>query len=368
MKLDELYKRTKTGKVQVWEIEVEDDKFRTTEGQLDGKMTTSEWTVSVGKNIGKSNETTPEQQALKEAQSRFDKKLKKKYFVNLEDIDDDTWFEPMLAYKYKDHKDKVVFPVLDQPKLDGIRCEIRKEGMFSREGNEFTSCPHIFEEVKHLFEMWPNLILDGELYNHEFKANFNKISSLVKKGKKLTEEQQREAETWIQFHCYDCFDDSKTDFPFKDRILFVMTEFDSSGIIIPVYTSVAHNQEELDEHYADFLGMGYEGQMIRVPNSVYENKRSFFLLKRKEYTDEEFEILGMIEGEGNLTGMVGSIECEKDGEPFTAGLKGSHEYWRYMWNNQDEFIGKQATIRYQNLTPDRQVPRFGKMIAIRDYE
>ncbi len=368
MKLATLFKRAKTGKIQVWEIEHEGDKFRTIEGQLDGKMTTSEWTTCAGKSIGRSNETTPEQQALKEATSRIQKKIKKKYFIDIDKIDDETWFEPMLAHKYKEHKDKVVFPVLTQPKLDGIRCEIKKDGMFSREGNEFTSCPHIFEEVKHLFEMWPDLILDGELYNHEFKANFNKISSLVKKGKALTEEQQKEAEMFIQFHCYDCFDGSKEDFPFKDRILFVMMEFDTSGIVIPVYTAACFDQEELDEHYADFLGMGYEGQMIRVPESAYENKRSKFLLKRKEFIDEEFEILGMIEGEGNLTGMVGSLEFEKDGESFTAGLKGSHELWKYMWNNQDEFIGKQATVRYQNLTPDRQVPRFGKMIAIRDYE
>ena len=366
MRLITLYKRAKTGKIQVWEIEHEADGFRTIEGQLDGKMTTSEWTRCKGKNIGRSNETTPDDQALKEAKSRIEKKIKKKYFANIDDVDNDSWFEPMLAHKYKDHKSKVVFPVLTQPKLDGIRCIVRKEGMFSREGNEFTSCPHIYEEVKYLFEMWPDLILDGELYNHEFKEDFNSISSLVKKGKP-TEETLLKTRQFIQFHCYDCSDDGRDNWTFSARMFFIMSEFMTDGVIVPVFTVGCETQEELDEFYAEFLAAGYEGQMVRV-DGVYENKRSKSLLKRKEFIDEEFEILGMIEGEGNFTGMVGSLKFEKDGEPFTTGLKGSHEYWKYMWEHQDEFIGKQATVRYQNLTPDRQVPRFGKMMTIRDYE
>ena len=74
MKLDTLYKRTTTGATQSWEIEVDSNKFRTISGQLDGKKITNNWTVCDGKNIGKANATTGEEQALKEAEAKHQKK------------------------------------------------------------------------------------------------------------------------------------------------------------------------------------------------------------------------------------------------------------------------------------------------------
>ena len=43
------------------------------------------------------------------------------------------------------------------------------------------------------------------------------------------------------------------------------------------------------------------------------------------------------------------------------------EYLSQLWTDKDKLIGKVATIKYANLTPDNK-PRFPKVIAIRDYE
>jgi DNA ligase-1 len=112
---------------------------------------------------------------------------------------------------------------------------------------------------------------------------------------------------------------------------------------------------------------GYEGQMIRI-NSKYENKRSKFLIKRKEFIDEEFEIIDILDGKGNREGLATKVIFKnKDGSTFDTGVIGNDEYTSSLLSNKLKYIGKKATVVYQNLTPDG-APRFGKMKIIRDYE
>jgi len=127
------------------------------------------------------------------------------------------------------------------------------------------------------------------------------------------------------------------------------------------------SREHLDELYGEYVEQGYEGQMIRL-DGPYENKRSSKLLKRKEFVDEEYEILGYDEGTGNREGTVKHFKFKnKDGREFNSNVKGTFEYMAELLERGEELIGKQATIKYFNLTPDG-VPRFPYVIAIRDYE
>ena len=87
MKLDTIYKLTKTGATQEWTIEIEDNKYRTHSGQVGGVITTNEWTVVFGKNIGRANATTDSEQALAEAVAKQTKKLESGYFEDINNID-----------------------------------------------------------------------------------------------------------------------------------------------------------------------------------------------------------------------------------------------------------------------------------------
>ena len=111
-----------------------------------------------------------------------------------------------------------------QPKLDGIRCYITKDGAFSRNHKEFKTIEHIKEAFKLLFKEEPQLILDGELYNHQFKNNFNKIISLVRK-KNPTKQNKEDAERYIQFHWYDYsnfnYKDEEFSADFRTRNMFI---------------------------------------------------------------------------------------------------------------------------------------------------
>lgn len=363
MKLPTLYKKTQTGATQVWEMNYDSNSFWSVEGILNGKMTKNSPTICQGKNLDKKNATTPKEQAEKEARAKWQKKLDKGYTQDVEDIGTKKYFEPMLAFKYEDYKSEIKFPVYSQPKLDGIRCIVTKEGMFSRNGKAVISAPHIRRNLEKLFEKFPTLILDGELYTDKLNNDFNKICSLVKRTKPSAEELI-ESEKMIEYWVYDIFSNVK--FSSRNDILneFLSQSFDMVKI---VKTNLCNNQKELDNLYEKYMADGYEGQMVRL-DEKYENKRSKFLLKRKEFMDEEYKILDVVEGVGNRAGTAGYMVFKnKTGTEFHSSIKGTFAYLTELLKNKKELIGKMATVKYFNLTPAK-IPRFPYVIQVRDYE
>jgi len=360
MKLETIYKSTKGGKVQEWTIEVVGNKYRTISGQTDGKKVTNEWTVVYGKNEGRANATTDKEQCMKEAVAKRTKKLESGYFENIKHIHKQQYFEPMLAAKWEDYKNKVEYPLYSQPKLDGIRCIVTKDGMFSRNGKPIISAPHIRKALDKLFKHEPHTILDGELYADKFANDFNAIVSLVKKTKP-TDADLKQSEKNIEYHVYDI---PSVDGTFKERCI----ELDEIALDFPkcvkqVETHIVNRESEVIEWYEDYVERGFEGQMLRV-NNVYENKRSKFLLKHKSFVDEEYTIIDIVEGEGNRTGTAGYFVFETaEGKPFKSNVKGTWEETAEMLKNKKKLIGREATVKYFNLTPDG-IPRFPYVINI----
>ena len=365
-----LYARTSTGAIQVWMIQILGDKYRTISGQSDGKKVWSEWKEAKPKNIGRANATSGAQQAASEAQSKWQKKVDGGYKTNPDDIDDVGFTEPMLAKNWSDHGADVEFPVACQPKLDGVRCIARKDGLWSRNGKKFHPWPHILSALAPFFEKHSGAILDGEFYNHEFKNDFNEIVSLVKKSKPSEQDVAKVAEK-LQYHVYDY---PSLALPFRERssalardLAGVMTD-DLARCIVLVHTDIADDEAALDLIEGEYLRDGYEGQMIRLLDSPYEFKRSKNLLKRKRFSEGEFVILAVTEGEGNKTGWAASMSFKMpDGSDFNSNVKGPEVHLRKLWTDRASLIGKQATVRYFNLTPDG-VPRFPYVVGIRDYE
>jgi DNA ligase-1 len=370
MKLQTIYKKTQTGAIQEWTVEVDGNRYRTISGQISGKKIVSEWTVVYGKNIGKANGTTDEEQCMKEAIAKRTKKLESGYFENIDNINQTQYFEPMLAAKWEDVRDKVQYPIYSQPKLDGIRCIVTKDGMFSRNGKPIISAPHIRRSLNYVFESYPDVILDGELYADKFANDFNKIVSLVKKTKP-TEDDLFESQKNIQYWIYDI---PSQNVKFGERFDILSELFDESfdcfeKYCVLVQTEICKSEESVMNLYGEYVNDGYEGQMLRT-DGLYENKRSKTLLKHKSFVDEEFVILDIVEGEGNRTGTAGYISFKnKDGKPFKSNVKGTFEETAEMLKNKDYLIGKTATVKYFNLTPDG-IPRFPFVVKIarEDYE
>jgi ATP-dependent DNA ligase len=268
----------------------------------------------------------------------------------------------MLAKDWNNEKGKVKYPIFTQPKLDGIRCIVKSDGMWSRNGKPIVSAPHIFESLKPLFESNPDLIFDGELYADKYSNDFNAICSIVKKTKP-TQQDLLDSANVIQYHIYDL---PSHDDVFTSRYKTLISLELPKTCVVVVTEQVDHINDVFG-YYEDYIATGYEGQMLRLDNH-YENKRSKSLLKHKSFIDEEYTILDIVEGVGNKTGMVGSFVFKnKAGKTFNSSPKFNWEVCTEMWNNRHELIGKEATVKYFNLTPDG-VPRFPYVIAIRNYE
>ena len=146
-----LYTRDSLGNVRIWYMEQQDDKYRAVSGLMDGEKVTSDWTISFAKNSGKRNETTAVEQATKEIEAKYKKQKKTGYFEDIKDIDVSQYVEPMLAKLYKDYSEDIELDKkewLMQCKFNGLRCVATKEGLFTRKGEKYISCPHIHDSLK----------------------------------------------------------------------------------------------------------------------------------------------------------------------------------------------------------------------------
>jgi DNA ligase-1 len=350
-KLPILYSRSTTGKISTWEIEYTEDSYRTISGFYGMKLVTSEWT----KCDGKSYNTTAEQ-TKKEAKALWKKKVESGMFEDINKVDEETFFEPMLAKDLKKEKINWKYRVFIQPKLDGLRNINRNNKQFSRNGKEFVCTPHLNQN---------ELTFDGEMYNHSLKDNFNEIISLCRKTKP-TQEDLEASEKMVEYWVYDLPTVNGV-FSKRYEILKEWMWKNKPQYFKLVPTFEIFNQEDINRYHEQFLEEGYEGSMIRIDSHNYENKRSKSLLKNKNFFDEEFIIKGIEEGIGKLKNKVGVFNFEINGNFFNSAVNGSHEYLEDLWNRRDEIIGKEATVKYFNLTPEG-IPRFPKVIAIRDYE
>jgi DNA ligase-1 len=238
--------------------------------------------------------------------------------------------------------------------VHNCRCIATSKGLFSRKGEPIISVPHISEELQSFFDEYPDAVLDGELYNHELKNDFNKICSLVKK-KKPTEQDLVESKEHIQYWIYDAI--TKNPLSYEDRMNIVPDFFDKVSVRYLPYI-VVYSTEHIDSCLEEFLNNGYEGAMIRT-NAPYENKRSKNLLKYKLKDSDEFILVDILEGKGNWAGYAKKAMLRKDdGTTFEASIAGSQLLCRAWLTYKEYYIDKPTTVEYHGLTPDG-IPRFG---------
>ena len=373
MKLAPTYKRDLNGSIRMHIVEVEGNRYRTESGLIDGARTVSEWTECFGKNVGKSNATTDEEQTMRVAQRIRQIRLEQGDYENIEDAGKGkSFFQPMLASKFDNIKSKItnkdgsfkVKGVFVQRKLDGIRLITSATlGMQSRTGKQIISAPHILKKLQPLFERYPDLILDGELYYHSTEDNFNEVISLARKTRP-TEEDLKESAEKLQYWIYDMPSHPGTFEERNNALNELFTEnadiLDNSFVNVQTYS--VNCLDQVQQFLEKFVSEGFEGAIVRL-NEPYECKRSKNLLKVKQFQDEEFPILDIVEGRGNLSGCAGNVVVNVDGKRVSAGLKFCREDAREIWENKEKYIGKSATIKYFNKTQDGSL-RFPKCIQI----
>lgn len=388
-----LYQKNSGGKVKVWSISVEDYNevahIVVEHGQLGGKIQETTTVISEGKNIGKSNETTTYTQAVADAQSEYNKKIKKGYVSDINNIPEShilgsgipspmlaQKFDPTLKIKGSKNLDKMKMKgetVGGQYKLDGTRCfidikigeEIEVQ-LYSRSGDKYYNFPHIVDAVIRKVEIFhldhpevEELWLDGELYTHD--TNFNELSGLIRAEKRSEEDLIKEKE--IKFYIYD----TVSPVCYSQRFNIIKEFVDDVDIILtPTFFINDVTHEILTEKLKEAEALNYEGLMIRRLGIGYEHKRTWQLTKYKSWVDEDYEIIGF---KKSITGdTLGSIQFkDENGNTFYAVYNGTDKEQKDIWDNQEKYLGQFGTVKYQNLTEDNEkgVPRFGKCIKFR---
>jgi len=275
--------------------------------------------------------------------------------------------KPMLAYPVSDKPIDYDNKISMQPKLDGVRCVIQYDNSevkaYSRTGKPWLNIEHILFNLKPWFILNPNVILDGELYNHDLRDNFEKIISLVRKSKP-TDQDRSDAEELTQFHCYDIIDETKT---FEERNRFIVQAVPRNHCIFHVKTQAVATESLAKVVHQQNLDAGYEGSILRT-NDTYACKRSHNLRKFKDFHDTEATITSWVEGKGKRIGTIGKfMAIDADGNEFGMPVMDKFKYLQDNFKKMQGYVGKTATFTYFERTKANSY-RHPLFKAIRDYE
>ena len=358
-----LFKCNSSGGSQEWSISVEGTVITTVFGQVGGKLQTTTDTIQAGKNLGKANQTSAEEQAVAEAQAKWTKQQKKGYVLTesmaqaggTSDLIEGGVL-PMLAHKYSEQSHKIRYPAFCQPKLDGHRCiamiDDGKATLWSRTRKPIYSMPHIIKALETQFP-GANMVADGELYNHTYHDRFEEITSLIRP------DSPKPGHEIVEYHIYD----GVTGLVFEDRFK-ALQDLCLKHPLVLVDTVKVNDNEGLNIYFEWCLNEGYEGAMVRNASGLYVNKRSYDLQKVKSMDDSEYEIVDVVEGRGKLAGH-GIFVCKCGTNTFNVKMKGSTDNLKDYWVNPKAYVGRSITVRHQALTSDG-IPRFP--VGIRFFE
>jgi DNA ligase-1 len=367
-----LYDRQSNNKRRQWHVKVVDNAVITEYGQVDGKLTIATVIVK-GKNIGKANETTPHQQAVNTAQSKWTKKVDEGYVEKMSSVSvkqspkrkqtsgaEVAKILPMLALQYEKRGHNIEFPCYVQPKIDGVRAIYYNDQLWSRLGNQFMYLDHLSKEIQ---LMAPDLNLDGELYTDAYP--FEKLVGLLKKKKNLTAENIKDL-TKVKYIVYDYVSDLDYDKRYK-TLKQVFSTAPRQNVVL-LKTRVCNSAADIPVFLSDYIADGYEGLIIRNMKGPYKTKyRSKDLQKLKTFQDAEFKIVDYTDGQGKERGLIIFICETKTHDQFNVRPRGTAEEREDMYSRANSFIGKFLTVRFQDYTA-HGIPRFPVGITTRDYE
>lgn len=360
-------------------------------GQINGKITETEPTIiDVGKNLNKKNETSIITQSLISMRNLYLKKIKTGYSLDLEqletkpeaNISNEDNVYPMAVHEYGKHKRHIVYPCFAQYKLDGIRLiakydkETDTVTLLSRRLNAIFGFDNVKIEIVKILKLNPNIILDGELYNHS--KSLQEISGIVRH-----QDVDLETKNELFFYVFDYINIHKKE-TFEERINILEDMFkkvkknNNLEYVKLLDTYVIDNEKEGDKLFNKALKEKYEGIIYKNKLAHYEystikEKRSYQFIKRKAAFDSEYKIIGYEQGtKGKDKGCIIMIMTTENGDHFKAVPNATLEERKEMFKLAEKdfdniYKGKMAIIKYDDLSING-TPLRSKFITIRDYE
>lgn len=292
--------------------------------------------------------------------------------------------KPMLSGKFDNFETQSMnlsYPLLGTPKLDGIRALMIKGKLVSR---TFKSIPNNY--IRTMLEKDLPDNIDGELMD---VRGWEYTQSSV---------MREDEEPKFKYYVFDYVKD-KLSKPYSERIRD-LRDLELPKYCIKVIPRIIRNRDELFSLEEEFVSHGYEGLMLRKPDSVYKCGRGTLkamdLVKVKRFVDAEAIILGYEEQMENTNaaekdnfgrtkrssakeGLVGkgtlgrwNVRCingEFKGVEFGLGTaKGvTQDIRQSWWDNRAKLIGKIVTFKYQRAG-STEAPRIPVFKGFRDPE
>lgn len=330
--LPTLYRVTKLGATQTWQVGYEGNHFTTIYGKLDGKLQT-QTTECFTTNEGRSNQRNPEQQAKFEAEALQTKQLRLGYSESIESPS--TIQLPMKVKKYYGNEGKVIFPCTAQYKLNGVNTTARLINgnivLFTRSGLVSPALPHLYHGLKRWMERLSTTALVGEVYCHGL--HLQEITSLTKKPK--------EGSYQLKFYIFDA---PEVKGNYRTRTAQLSPElFNNSVTPLPKY--VCNSHEELERLHTKAIADGYEGLVINNDKGMYQyNYRSSDSMKMKKALDAEFKVVGY---KLDKYGHPVYICTTSSDTTFNVKRKGTKEERLADAQVADSNIGKWLTVEYE---------------------
>lgn len=360
--LPPLFSKTATGAINTWLCWVDGPHVCVRWGQQGGATQDASFRCEP-KNVGRSNETTAEQQAIKEAISKWQKQVRLKYSPNPGEAGSTIRLKPLLAANFQDHKHKLRYPASMQPKLDGLRCLIHlKEGkvLMQSRGGKYYPLPHIEQELLYPLQCGGgDIVLDGELYLHG--ASLQTITSLAKRP--------REESKQLIYCVYDVFSSKHSSMAWWHRHQMLKEFFRSSGLFNSVWevpTVNVENEQQVIQYHRAFVEDGYEGGIVRSYEGLYvEGYRSPDLLKFKDWQDAEYSVKGWYVGKGKFENVPLFICVTPEGKEFAVTPVGSQSERAEMLRTANSYIGQLMKVKYLDKT-DEGAPKCARGLGLRD--
>ena len=349
MKLPVLYGKSSSGALLFWECFTEDNVITIRHGQLGGKVQEKQ-TVCKGKNIGKSNETTDNQQADLEATAKWVKQKKKGYYETKEEALDHVEFTPMKLASWKDQSHKITYPCYVQPKLDGQRYMVSVDGSgLSKQGESIFLPKHIQSDVDKIKNYLGDRFkgLDGEIYAGIAKKGGLSLQRIISAFRKPNEDTHL-----LKYYVYDIPDSTEC---FSQRVE-VMTEIltfikdNNLQNVKVVFHDYALGKDEVNLYAKGYNDEGYEGGVVRNAKGKYEfGKRSYDAQKVKFRQTTEAKVLS-VEEDKNSQGL---LTCQlENGVIFKCLMlkESDPEINLRLYENAVNIVGKHIEVEFEEYS------------------
>lgn len=260
-------------------------------------------------------------------------------------------FEVQLAEKWNERSfESLPLKIRVEPKLDGIRLvSVVKEGtceMFSRGGKVITNFDStIGNELRSL----PDGVYDGEVMDDDFTSLMRQVHR--KEGTNVSKSYLAlfdfiPLEEWNSR-------DSKVSLSERRMRLEAHVQGKSFQYIRLVeHLEIDRDREVLDSYHKKYVGLGFEGAMVKNPKLPYCFGRSDAVIKVKSFDDADLKVVGFKEGTGKHEGILGAILVDHKGVEVKVGSGFDEATRAEVWANKDKYLGMIAEVRYQEITPD----------------